>query len=71
MIDTAYVSWGALQFNVLYEYLDNDEGEIWVEAQEIYLQNPVNNGVNMLPYLSDQVVEGLEQQIVFIHGSTD
>ena len=71
MIDTAYLSWGSLQFNVLYEYLDNDEGEIWVEAQEIYLQNPVNNGVNMLSYLSDQVVEGLEQQIVFIHGSTD
>tara|TARA_R110000823_G_scaffold172816_2_gene305272 strand:+ start:175 stop:390 length:216 start_codon:yes stop_codon:yes gene_type:complete len=71
MIDTAYLSWGSLQFNVLYEYLDNDEGEIWVEAQEIYLQNPVNNGVNMLSYLSDQVVEGLEQQIVFMHGATD
>ena len=70
MIDTAYVGWGALQFKVVYEHLDNDEGEIWVEALEIYLQNPVV-GVDMLPYLSDQVVEGVEQQIVFIHGSTD
>ena len=37
MIDTACVGWGALQFKVVYEYLDNDEGEVWVEAQEIYL----------------------------------
>jgi hypothetical protein len=70
MIDTACVGWGALQFKVVYEYLDNDEGEVWVEAQEIYLLDPISK-IDMLPYLSDQVVEGLEQQIVFIHGASD
>ena len=70
MIDTACVGWGALQFKVVYEHLSNEEGEVWVEAQEIYLLDPISK-IDMLPYLSDQVVEGLEQQIVFIHGASD
>jgi hypothetical protein len=67
MINTAWLSFGSLKgLKIVYEYLDNDEGETWCEALEIWL-----GGQNMIDYLNDEVIQSLERQCIYIQQSTD
>jgi hypothetical protein len=70
MIDTAYIGFGALKCKVVYEYLDNDEGETWCEAMEIYLDHG-DNKQNMIDYLNDEVIQSLERQCIYINKGGD
>ena len=61
---TAYIGCGDLQnLRVVYSFLDNDEGEVWAEVEEIYIGE---SALNMVEYLNDQVVANLMQQCIFI-----
>ena len=61
---TAYIGCGDLQnLRVVYSFLDNDEGEVWAEVEEVYIGE---SALNMVEYLNDQVVENLMQQCIFI-----
>ena len=63
MISTAWLSFGSLkELKVVYEYLDNDEGETWCEAMEIWLGNQ-----DMFAYLNDEVIQSLERQCIYIN----
>jgi hypothetical protein len=69
MIDTAYIGFGDLRdLRVVYEYLDNDEGEVWCDIEEVYIGD---SKLNMLDYLNDQVIEGLTDQCIFIQRASD
>jgi hypothetical protein len=67
MINTTYLGFGDLKgLKVVYEYLDNDEGETWCEALEIWL-----GGQNMIDYLNDEIIQSLERQCIYINKSPD
>ena len=67
MISTAWLSFGSLkELKVVYEYLDNDEGETWCEAMEIWLGNQ-----DMFAYLNDEVIQSLERQCIYINQGGD
>lgn len=67
MISTAWLSFGSLkELKVVYEFLDNDEGETWCEAMEIWLGDQ-----DMLAYLNDEIIQSLERQCIYIQQSTD
>ena len=72
MIDSAYVGFAGLNFRVVYEYLEGDWGEdVWCDAMEIYIDNESMAKVNMLDFLNDEVIQSLEQQLIFINKSGD
>ena len=67
MINNAWLSFASLKgLKVVYEYLDNDEGETWCEALEIWL-----GGQNMIDYLNDEVIQSLERQCIYINKTPD
>jgi len=67
MINTTYLGFGDLKgLKVVYEYLDNSEGETWCEALEIWL-----GGQNMIDYLNDEVIQSLERQCIYINKTPD
>ena len=72
MIDSAYVGFAGLNFRVVYEYLEGDWGEdVWCDAMEIYIDNETMAKVNMIDYLNDEVIQSLEQQLIYINKAGD
>jgi len=72
MIDSAYVGFAGLNFRVVYEYLEGDMGEdVWCDAMEVYIDNESMAKVNMIDFLNDEVIQSLEQQLIFINKSGD
>jgi len=72
MIDSAYVGFAGLNFRVVYEYLEGDMGEdVWCDAMEVYIDNETMAKVNMIDFLNDEVIQSLEQQLIFINKSGD
>lgn len=65
----SYIGYGDLRdLTVTYDYECTEEGEIWCDIQEIFIGG---DSVNMLHYLSDQVIEGLTDQLIHIQKARD
>ena len=49
---------------VVYEYLDNDEGEIWLEILEIYVDD---SKTNIVEYIKKEFLSSLAGEMLFSH----
>ena len=59
---TIYLSFATLtDLSITYSY-DEADGEYWCEITEVYRGR---DGVNLQPYLADDVLSALELQIVY------
>ena len=65
MTDTMYLGFSKLDnLRVLYSY-EACDGEYWCEITEVYRGD---DPLNLMPYLSDEVLSELEKQVVFSQG---
>ena len=63
--DTMWLSYARLDnLRVVYAY-EAVDGEYWCEVSEVYRGEDT---LNLMPYLSDDVLNELEKQIVFSQG---
>jgi len=49
---------------VVYEYLDNDEGEIWLEILEVYVDD---SRTNIVEYIKKEFLSSLAGEMLFSH----
>ena len=63
--DTMYLGFSKLDnLRVVYAY-EAADGEYWCEVSEVYRGD---DSLNLMPYLSGDVLNQLEKQIVFAQG---